>query len=540
LRERWGPILDHLAEAVTIATGDGKIVYANQAVADMLGVDSPEVLTGAQPGAVVARYVSTDEHGEPVDPEAMPGRRVLRGEESAQLLTRTMHPRTNEERWFLTKARRLPDEGDLELAVNVVEDLTVVKRAERYQRILARAGETLGSSLDYARTLTEVTGIVVPDLADWCVIDLVDHHGRIEAVAMVHFDPEMEQRGQDVRRRYPLDPESQHAIPVVIRTGRSIVTPAPNDEQLRAVSQDQEHFERMRAVGLGALMIVPIEAHGERLGAMSLAAARDGRRFGDQDLELAQELGRRAGMAIANARAYAARADIAHTLQQSLRPSEPPAIAGVEIASAFEPVGEATEMGGDFYEVFEIGDDWMAVIGDVVGKGAAAAGVTALARHTIHAVGQLTGDPLAALGALDARLHDDGASALCSVLLIHGHGGSDVLEVVSAGHPLALLVRDGVVGPVGEPGPLPGAMPGLVWSATAVTLAPGDALVLYTDGVTEAVGAGNERFGDARLTAALAGGGSATELVDAVQDALRAFRVGPPRDDLAMLALRRV
>ena len=100
-------------------------------------------------------------------------------------------------------------------------------------------------------------------------------------------------------------------------------------------------------------------------------------------------------------------------------------------------------MGGDFYEVFHVGDDWMAVIGDVVGKGPAAAAITGLARHTIHAVCQLTDDPLAAVAALDARLQDDHRGALCSVLIVHGRAGSEVVDVVCAGHPPGLVVRGG-------------------------------------------------------------------------------------------------
>jgi serine phosphatase RsbU (regulator of sigma subunit) len=112
--------------------------------------------------------------------------------------------------------------------------------------------------------------------------------------------------------------------------------------------------------------------------------------------------------------------------------------------------------------------------------------------------------------------------------------------VVCAGHPPGLVVRAGTVEPVGGPGPLPGALPGPSWTAVPVTLAPGDALAIYTDGVTEAVGEGNERFGDARLAAALAGGGSAQEMVDRVREELDRFSSGALRDDVAMLVLHRV
>ncbi len=539
MRERWGPILDHLAEAVTIATGDGKIVYANQAVADLLGVGDPRGLTTAAPGAVAASNVSYDERGEPVPPDEMPGRRVLRGEESAELLSRSVDRKTGQDRWFLTKARRLPDDGDVGLALNVVEDLTLIKRAERHQRILAEAGKVLGTSLDHEHALREVTAIVVREQADLCVIDLADREGTLHAAAIAHADPAKLEVARELRARYPPVAGAMDVVSVVAREGRSIMGGAPTDEQLAIVAESADHLERMKAMELGSMIVVPIDAGGQRLGALTLVARRDGRRFGEHDLALAEDLGRRVGMAIANARAYATRAEIAHTLQQGLRPRDPPAIVGIEIASAFDPVGEATEMGGDFFEIFEVGTDWMAVIGDVVGKGPAAAAITALARHTIHAVGQLTSDPRAAVEALDARLRSDGSGALCSVLLVHGHAGTDRVEIVTAGHPLGLVVRDGTVAATGEPGPLPGAVAGSSWTATSMELAPGDALVLYTDGVTDAVGAGHERFGDERLAAALSLRGSAADLADGVERALAEFRAGPPHDDLAILVLRR-
>ncbi len=472
----------------------------------------------------------------------MPGRRLLRGDaDSAELLSRTVDPANGNDRWFLTKARRLPIDTELGLALNIVEDLTAVIRAERHQRILARAGEAMavpGAAQDAA--LTAVAETVIGDLADACIVDLRHRDGTIFAAAVAHADEHKLELARELRDRYPIDPAGIDIAAVVMRGAPAIMARAPNDAQLSALARDDRHLELMRELQIGAVIVAPVDADGLRVGTITLVARGDGRRFDGQDRALAAELGRRAGMAIANARAYAARAEIAHELQQGLRPRDPPPIDGVEIACAFAPVGEATEMGGDFYEVFRVGPDWMAVIGDVLGKGPAAAAITGLARHTIHAVCQLTSDPIAAVAALDARLQADRGGALCSVLIVHGHAGSEVVEVVCAGHPPGLVVRGGSVEPVGEPGPLPGALPGPSWSSGGVTLRPGDALVIYTDGITEAVGDNNERFGDRRLSDVLAAGGSAQELVDRVLAALEEFSAGAPRDDLAMLALRRV
>jgi serine phosphatase RsbU (regulator of sigma subunit) len=183
----------------------------------------------------------------------------------------------------------------------------------------------------------------------------------------------------------------------------------------------------------------------------------------------------------------------------------------------------------------------MAVIGDAEGKGASAASVTGLARHTIHAVAQLTGDALTAVRQLDRRLRGGPESDLCSVALVQLRG--PVAYVLSAGHPPPLLVTADGVEEVDVTGPLPGALPDpSEWPTRRVVLAPGEALVLYTDGVTDAVGPGDDRFGQARLLATLEGsaGAGAQEITDRIRAALRAFAEGrPQRDDVACLVLRR-
>jgi sigma-B regulation protein RsbU (phosphoserine phosphatase) len=181
------------------------------------------------------------------------------------------------------------------------------------------------------------------------------------------------------------------------------------------------------------------------------------------------------------------------------------------------------------------------MIGDVEGKGAVAASVTAMARHTIHAVAQLTGDGLTAIRQLDRRLRGGAEVNLCSVALVQLRGA--VAYALSAGHPPPVLVMPGGVRELeAAVGPLPGAFPEPGdWPSERVELRAGEAIVLYTDGVTDAVGGDDERFGPERLLATLAEpAGSAQELVDRVAAALRDFAGGATqRDDVACLVLRR-
>jgi len=539
LHARWAPILDGLGEGVTITTVDGKVLYANQAVADQMGM-TVEQLVAAEPGGLVGRYDVRDEHGRPIAAERMPGRVILRGGVGqASLLVRNTDLQTGELRWWLVKARRLHGHSE-ELAVNLVEDLTAIKKAELGQRLLGDSGRILASSLDYERTLQEVARLAVPELADWCGVDMYDPHGAIRPVAIAHVDPAKVQIGRDLREAYSVDPDGEAGLPAVMRGGASYLAPRVTDEELVAYATDERHLELLRGVGFRAVMVVPISAHGQTLGALTFVSAESGRTFGEDDLALAEELGRRAGMAVANSRAYTEREQIARTLQASLRPPDLPEIDGWDVAALHEAAGEANEVGGDFFEVFEVAGGWMAVIGDVEGKGAAAAAVTSLARHTIHAVAQLTGDALTAVRQLDRRLRGGPELETCSVALVQLC--DDAAYVISAGHPPPIHVGAAGVAEIRASGPLPGALPEPGdWPSERIELQPGESLVLYTDGVTDAVGADGERFGRERLEAALAQpAGSAQELADRIAAALSVFGRGRPQsDDVACLVLRR-
>jgi serine phosphatase RsbU (regulator of sigma subunit)/anti-sigma regulatory factor (Ser/Thr protein kinase) len=314
------------------------------------------------------------------------------------------------------------------------------------------------------------------------------------------------------------------------------------DEAMVAYAEDDEHLALMRELGFDAIMIVPIAGRDAILGALTFVSAQ-ARRFDDDDLGLALELGRRAGIALENARLYSERTDIAHTLQVALVPDPVPVAPGWDVAALYRPAGEATEAGGDFYDMIPTRDGWLVVMGDVAGKGARAASLTALARYTLRTAAMLTGDPAAALAALNAGLMRRGDVAYCTAALVAlaDDGDHARARVYSAGHPLPVLVQHGGARTLGRPGPLLGAMEDARWPADETRLEPGDRLVLYTDGVTDARGV-RERFGDDRLLELLASadGAPPTDLVRAIDGAIRGFERGAQRDDTALLAVARL
>ena len=176
----------------------------------------------------------------------------------------------------------------------------------------------------------------MPELADWCGVDMPGPHGEIRPVAIAHVDPAKVEGRRELRDAYPVDPNGEAGLPAVMRGEPSFIAPRVGDDELVAYATDERHLELLRDVGFRAVMVVPISAHGETLGALTFVSAESGRTFGDDDLALAEELGRRAGMAIANARAYTEREQIARTLQASLRPPDLPEIEGWDIACLHE------------------------------------------------------------------------------------------------------------------------------------------------------------------------------------------------------------
>jgi len=205
------------------------------------------------------------------------------------------------------------DDGGL---VVTWSDVTEQRRADEALHFLARANEILVSSLDYESTITELAQLVVPRLADWCGVDLVDEAGRLQQLAVAHVDPQKVEWARELNRRYPPDPNAPTGAPNVIRTGRAEMYPDISDEMLVASAVDEEHLRIARGLGFTGAIVVPLQTRGRTLGAMTLVSAESGRRYTDAELRLAQELANRAAIAVDNASLYkqaVAARDAAHT-----------------------------------------------------------------------------------------------------------------------------------------------------------------------------------------------------------------------------------
>jgi PAS domain S-box-containing protein len=539
-------VLGVLAEAVTVQGADGELLYANPAAARLLGMrDEAEMLARGAAGAW-RDWDARDERGDPLDPERLPGRRALAGERDPEpLLMRTTDRRTGEVFWRIIKSSPLIDgQGRVRLAVNVIEDVTDARRDELKQRFLASTSKLLTSSLDVAVTLEKVAWAAVPELADWCAVDMPDERGRLRRMATA--DVEQGRRGRDrlVIGEHARMGDLPVGPPQVMKTGRPELYRAIDDDLLRAAARDSDQLVALRKVGALSALVVPLIAGQDVIGTITLGTTSDsGRRLDQSDVELAEELGRRAGMAVENARVHAERVAIATTLQEALLPPRLPEIPGVSVAARFRAAGETAQVGGDFYDLFPVGDAWMVTIGDVTGKGPAAAATTSLARYTMRAAAKYERSPAQVLRRLNEALVDASGPQLCTAVCLRlatGPGGRLEATVACAGHPPPLLGRNGGgARSVGEVGTLLGAFADGAWTDTTVTLECSDALVLFTDGVTDTRGE-HERFGIERLEALVAAcaGAGADELAARIDAELQRFEHGDQRDDVALLVLR--
>jgi PAS domain S-box-containing protein len=448
-----------------------------------------------------------------------------------------------------------------ETLCDVAHDITERKRREEAQRFLAQIGATLSSSLDYRATLASVARLAVPRLADWCAIDIVEEDGSLERLAVEHEDPQKVQLAHELQERYPPDPATPQGVLRVVRSGQSEFYPDITDEMIVAAARDAEHLRLMRELGFVSLIFVPLVARGRTLGVITLVSAESGRRYGEAELELVEELARHAALAVDNARLYRGRVQVARTLQEGLLPSRLPEVPGVEVGLRYVSAGEV-DVGGDFYDLFEArranqngssepSSSWGVVIGDVSGKGAEAAAMLAFARYTIRTLATRESCPSTVLSSLNeamlAQRHERGDHKFCTVTYVKletDEGNTERgarITVSRGGHPPPFLLRtDGSIYRVGESGRVIGVFNDVNLTEQEVSLAPGDALILYTDGVVEARSPDGLFFGEERLMALLRSSVAldASTIAGRIEDAVLNFQKQALRDDVAVLVLR--
>jgi serine phosphatase RsbU (regulator of sigma subunit) len=410
--------------------------------------------------------------------------------------------------------------------------------AEERAAYLAAAARQVSGSLDLTQTRRQGVRVCVPRLADWVQLLIVDG-GRARVMYLRSDRPTISEAV------LPPPAPALSGVGRVLATGRTEllhVAGGPDAlDGLAALVPDPAMRDEVNALRPADVLGVALTARGSTFGTLTLVR-RAGSGFAGPDVRLAEEVAAHVALALDAARRYQERSAVASVLQASLRPPQLPAIPGTRLASRYRSGDSDADIGGDFYDLWPVGAGWSVVLGDVSGKGVAAAVVTGQARHTVRGAAHLDPRAAAVLDALNSQLVA-GASGRF-VTAVYGHAvphpdGGWALEIGSAGHPAPLVLRpDGGVDPVPVKGFLAGVVADTTYTPVRLRLAPGETLLLYTDGITEA---GREpALGVQRLMTLAAGYATAPveALVEAVEmDAVE--RAGARRpDDLAVIAIR--
>jgi serine phosphatase RsbU (regulator of sigma subunit)/anti-sigma regulatory factor (Ser/Thr protein kinase) len=442
---------------------------------------------------------------------------------------------------------------------------------------LAEASELLSSTLDQRQAIALAAQLMVPRLAAWCAVFLADDLGELRPAYVWHED----EAKMDVLARLLEEiapPVLTAGVPGVGVPGASGVvglasvgvSGMPGTPGFGSRGGQSWSLAVPTGVGLEDVRIAsdsawcfPLTARGRGLGALVIGRPRDDRRWQDppprESLELAEDLARRAALALDNARLYERQRTTSEALQHSLLPPEVPDIPGTELAAEYEAAGEGNDVGGDFYDVFSVGDGrWRFAIGDVCGTGPEAAAVTGLARHTLRILAA-EGHPITeVVRRLNGLIIREGTRGRFITLLhgeikvlssgpgsVPGSGGLDV-SLVCAGHPLPLLLRasspeDELPRPAAEPQPLLGVMDDVQFDAQTVRLSPGDLMLCVTDGVTERRDETGRLLDDDNGLARVLSGCrelSAWAVASRLRRVVSDFGAEPSSDDMAILVMR--
>ena len=378
------------------------------------------------------------------------------------------------------------------LACTVIHVALNRMREERHRlEFLIGATAGLDASLDPEQTLRKIARTAVPELAELCVVDLLDRGGSIGNTVTAAVDPAVATAVERLRKTNPLERDGSHPVSQVLATGLPyVVNDLTDGLAMQQAAQSDEHQHFMRDAGYRSAAVFPMVARGRTHGAISFLHLGNHARYEPDQLAVLEDLTGRAAMALDNARLYAERAHVARTLQRSLIPAALPAISGLELASCFRPMGAGNEVGGDFYDAVDDGENCWLVVGDVCGKGAEAAALTGFLRHTTVAHAREGMSPGAVLSQVNqAMLDQDFDGRFATAILARLQFLNDEVEVTiaTAGHPAALVSRaGGAVEEYGERGTLLGVFPDPVIAEVTTRLRARDSLALYTDGLLEA------------------------------------------------------
>jgi PAS domain S-box-containing protein len=392
-------------------------------------------------------------------------------------------------RYFV--ARVLPQRdanGAVARWIGTIADVHDQRQAAREREFLLRASEIFSGTLDLDETLRAIAKSTIPDVADWCQIDLKMEDGRIKTVAVAHRDAEKDRMVQAFVGRVHLNPRGEYGSPYAIRTGESQLMEVVPPEIIEPTVGDPAEAAIYAELGVHSFVVVPLHADGEMLGALSVNYGQSGRGFTPDDVPMFEELGRRAGLAISKARLFEREHRAAESFQVASLPAQLPSAPGLTLDAFYAPGRAEAQVGGDWYDALRLVDGRVVIsIGDVAGSGLQAAVTMGNMRQIIRGIAQVHADPALMLDAADRALRLENPDKFVTAFVGVFDPITSTLTYASAGQPPPLLRR-----PDGETEPLLGTgLPlGLrtnseKTASTTMVLPRDSSLLLYTDGLTE-------------------------------------------------------
>jgi PAS domain S-box-containing protein len=457
-------------------------------------------------------------------------------------------------RWLQGAGRvTLDADGEPTGTIGAISDVTEQMEAAEEERIgrerlevLATINDELTAARDRGEVAARAVRAAVPLLGDWCTIYVLpDATSTVPDIEVAHVDPEMVALARRLQTEVPYDPDAPTGMPRVIRTGAAELHPDITDEQIDAAGLPPEQAALARRLQIRSVIAVPLVKGGRVLGGLQLISSSARRRYDESDLALARAVAGRIAASLENRRLSDEQRTIAATLQASLLPFDLPNVAGLELAVRYRASGAGVDVGGDFYDVFQLADDrWGVVIGDVCGTGPEAAALTGLVRHTIASAAWHGDDPAAVLDHLNRAMLDRGIRSFCTVAygVVRSTGDGAELTLAIGGHPLPIVVApDGTLTTCGRPGEIIGAFDDFTATTQRCLLEPGATVVFYTDGAIDVAPPHHLEPDElaSMVGAAVRAGGSADDVATRIEDALGAHLDFNRRtDDVALLVLR--
>jgi serine phosphatase RsbU (regulator of sigma subunit)/anti-sigma regulatory factor (Ser/Thr protein kinase) len=413
----------------------------------------------------------------------------------------------------------------------------VAHRDQERLDLLVRAGEIFHQSLEVTATLNNVARLAVESFADLCLFDLIDERSdRLFVTASAHRDPSKEEALASVSTILYVEEFGVHPVVQVTRTGEPFFLPHIDDDVIVRHAASRQHEQYMRRFGYRSKIVVPVVAQNHIFGALTFVRTGDANEFDQNDLAFAIELGRRAGLAVANAKQFHREQYVAETLQRAFLPRRFPTRDGIEISAYYRPGSTEADIGGDWYDAFENErGDIVVTIGDVTGKGVEAARLMVLMRQAIRVAALQSPEPQSIAEVCNRLLLNEGADRLASAFIGILDPETRRLRYVSAGHaPPMLRVSTSEIRTLASPSAPLGAFRNVEFEGHEIDCPDRSILVMYTDGIIEAsrdVLAGEQMLHSVLQADAVMHTPNPAQFIE------RAIAHDLPRDDIAIMTL---